>query len=201
VRFTNLILVEWPLGQRAARLFSQIVVLIALLLLNGCTSTAPSRAWSQQETAALRSQIINLGERVDPSEANFIAETAVQHPLQLAQQYRVVWPPWLHNMLVNSGYRERGLCYHWANDLFVQLKERPLHSLELHLGVAHMDTRREHNAVIVTAQGRPFSQGLVLDGWRRSGRLWSGRADEDKYPWQPLPYDRVNPALQKFVAK
>jgi hypothetical protein len=188
-------------GQRNRRRLPELALLVCLALTGGCKTPMPEPSWSQSETTALREQIMSLGGRVDAGEAGFLAATAIQHPLALAQQYRAVRPPWLHNMLVNSGHRERGLCYHWANDLFVQLKERPLHSLDLHLAVAHMDTRREHNAVIVTARGQPFATGLVLDGWRRSGRLWSGPVVTDKYPWQPLPHERVNPALQKLVAK
>ncbi|HOC52079.1 MAG TPA: hypothetical protein PKI07_13410, partial [Verrucomicrobiota bacterium] len=45
------------------------------------------------------------------------------------------------------------------------------------------ETRREHSSVVLTAPGQPFEQGIVLDAWRRSGRLyWSG-VKEDKYPW------------------
>ena len=149
----------------------------------------------------LRKRLMGLSERVDQKDAARLAEAAVQKSVDLAQQYRVVRPAWLHNYLVNYQLRERGLCYDWANDLFATLHELDVTSLELHLAVARMDTPREHNALVVTAHGQPFSEGLVLDAWRRSGRLWSGPANTDKYPWQPLPPDRIAPALQKLLAE
>ena len=121
--------------------------------------------------------------------------------MALAREYAVVRPAWLHNNLVNLGLRDRGLCYHWANDLFARLQTLDLQSLELQLAVANMDRRREHNAIVVTARGRPLSEGIVLDAWRRSGRLWWGYATTDKYHWQPLPRDRVAPELEQFFAR
>jgi hypothetical protein len=64
-----------------------------------------------------------------------------------------------------------------------------------------MDTGREHNCIVVTAQGQPFDKGVVLDPWRNSGRLWYGLASKDKYPWKPLPPDRTPEELQRLVSK
>jgi hypothetical protein len=181
---------------------STLVLLLACLgFLTGCATSPPPRPWAEQQSTALCRRITRLSKYVDRKEAESLAETAVQYPILLAQQYRAVRPSWVHNMFVNAGIRERGLCYHWANDLFARLSETPRHSLELHLAVAHMDTRREHNAIVVTAHGQPVSEGLVLDAWRHPGRLWWGTAADDKYPWKPLPRERVNPDLQKFVAR
>jgi hypothetical protein len=72
-------------------------------------------------------------------------------------------------------------------------------SLEIHLAVARMDTKHEHNSIIVTASGQPLLEGEVVDAWRHSGRLWFGRASADKYPWGPLPPDRVAPELKSLV--
>jgi len=176
----------------------QLLLIIACAALTGCATSTPSAQWSRQQTDALRQRILQLGSVID-DEALAVAESAVKHPVLLSQQYRAIKPPWLHNHLVNAGARKRGLCYHWANDLFAHLNELALHSLELHLVVARLDTSREHNAVVVTAHGRPFSEGIVLDAWRDSGRLWWGSVATDKYPWELLPYERINPSLRKFV--
>ena len=126
---------------------------------------------------------------------------AVDHALHLAREYRVVRPPWLHNVLVNYGYRERGLCFHWANDLFAELYSLNPTSLEIRLVVSGMDTRREHNAILVSAPNQPFEDGLILDPWRKSGRLWFGPVSQDRYQWTPLPPDRVDPKLQELFRK
>lgn len=171
--------------------------LIAAVLLTGCASRPGP---GPLQTAALRNQLLQLHDTVDADEASHLAEAALQKSAALALDYRAVWPPWLHNTLVNAGFRQRGLCYEWTNDLFTHLQSLNLRSLELHLAVARMDTSREHNAVIVTAHGQPFAGGVILDAWRHSGHLWFGRAAADKYPWQPLPRDRVAPELEKFFA-
>ena len=64
-----------------------------------------------------------------------------------------------------------------------------------------MDTLREHNSLVVTAHRLPFAQGVVLDAWRHSGRLWFGGVATDKYPWQPLPRERVAPELKNLVGQ
>lgn len=168
------------------------------MLFSGCAMSPPGAARCERDAAALRVQIQALGPNVSAHEAAAVADVAVRTSAALGERYRVVWPPYLHNNLVNVGLRERGLCYDWANDLFVELHHLRSQTLSLHLVVARMDTSREHNAVLITTTNQPLSDGLILDAWRRSGRLWWGTAGEDKYPWQFLPYERVNPELQKL---
>ena len=58
-----------------------------------------------------------LSPMVDPEEARQAAAMMTKESIQLAEDYDAVEPAWFHNVLVNSGLRERGLCYHWVNDL------------------------------------------------------------------------------------
>jgi hypothetical protein len=112
----------------------------------------------------------------------------VTHSLRLAEEYRVVPPARWHNLLIQMGLRDRGLCYHWTEDLMAHLQALHLANYELHWGVAHPGSDlREHNSVVVTALNQPFEKGLVLDPWRNSGELTWVRVEEDAYPWQPLP--------------
>ena len=134
----------------------------------------------------LRGEILALGEEgeVDPHEAAVLADTSVRHAAALARSYRMVRPIEIHNTLVNLGLRRRGLCYQTAEDMYVRLRELDLETLQLHWGVAHKgDLWLEHSGVIVTARGRPFSEGLVIDAWRHSGRLRWARVGQDRYPW------------------
>jgi hypothetical protein len=182
-------------------LLTLLAATIWFVLTSGCTSLPRHGSWSRQQAAALRDRLLQLGDTVDKGDAALLADTAVEQAATLARQYRVVRPAWLHNCLVNGGLRPRGLCYEWANDLYPRLHELGLRSLELHLAVACMDTPHEHNAIVVTAHRQPFREGVVLDAWRHSGRLWYGSSATDKYPWQPLPSDRVAPELQKLLAR
>jgi hypothetical protein len=180
--------------------FLLVLTLAGLLTSTGCASRPSARGTgAQQHAAELRERLLQLDASVQPDEAGLMAKTAVEEAAMLAVKYQAVRPAWLHNWLVNAGWRERGLCYEWANDLFPSLHALGLRSLELHLAVARMDTRREHNCIIVTARRQPVAAGLVLDAWRHSGRLWYGDVRTDKYPWKPLPPDRIAPELRGIM--
>ena len=160
-----------------------------LITLAGCASPAARQlndSDKQQAANTLTEELMALGPTADLWEARMIAETAVAEANALGIRYRAVRPPWFHNMLVNAKLKPRGLCYHWANDLWRKLTDLPVHSFELHFAVARLDTPREHNAIVVTLRGQPFAEGVVLDAWRRSGILTWSRVAGDKYPWRPL---------------
>lgn len=147
----------------------------------------------------LRGEILSLGEEgeVDPAEAQLLADTAVRHAAALARRYRMVRPIEIHNTLVNLGLRNRGLCYQCAEDMYVRLRDLRLRTLQLHWGVAHKgDMWLEHSGVIVTPRGRPFSEGLVVDGWRHSGRLRWAMVAQDRYPWVRM-FKRKFPELRE----
>lgn len=180
---------------------SLTATLLGLLLFTGCASTPLSASRMQAQTAALRDQLLRLDRSVDTNEAARLAETAMEQSAALAREFRAVRPAWLGNYLVNMGWRDHGLCYDWANALYPRLYRLRLQTLELHLAVAHMDTPHEHNCIVVTACQQPFAEGVVLDAWRHSGRLWFGSVATDKYPWQPLPPERVAPELKKLLTK
>src|SRR5262249_15570132 len=168
---------------------------LCLMLLSSCAAP-PLQQSSPKELAE---HLCKLGPSVERTEASIAAETAYSYSLQLAKEYRVVPPALLHNMLVNMGIRQRGLCFQWADDLSDRLESLHLHSLVLHRGVAMLETRHEHSSVVLTSQGQPFDQGIVLDAWRNSGHLfWSEMKRDTKYVWievEVLPDDQAqNPA-------
>jgi hypothetical protein len=132
----------------------------------------------------LRDQLFALAPSVRHDEATELATRAYSVAARLAREYRAVPSPHLHNFLVNIGAKERGLCHHWTRDLGAQLARLKLRTLELRWGISRAGTLREHNAVVVTARGQRFAEGVVLDPWRYSGRLFSGPVASDKYPWR-----------------
>jgi hypothetical protein len=145
--------------------------------------------------AELRTKLAMLSPNVRMDEAERFAHTAYVTSRQLAREYRVVFPPALNNILINTGARKRGLCYHWTEDLMRKLDGLKLETLELHWGEAFARTFSENNGVVVTAKGQPFEQGIVLDAWRYQGRLYWGpvRKDPEHYPWKEnkAQYDRI----------
>lgn len=169
----------------------RIAACLAAVLLAACAGASGLRSDAgrlDEKTAALERSLAALGPEVDRAEARRAARAAVTTSLQLADDYRVVPPARLHNLLIQVGIRDRGLCWQWTEDLMARLQALELKTLELHWGVAHKGSDlREHNSVVVTAPGRPFRDGLVLDPWRDSGDLYWVAVDRDSYPWEPLP--------------
>lgn len=172
-----------------------LLAFLVLSLLSGCAASHSSlpRADAQiaSKVSALQGQLKRLGEDTDPAEARKVAEAAVTYSLRLAEDYRVAPPAWWHNLMIQMGFRDRGLCFHWTEDLMKHLQTLDLKTYQLHWGVAYKGSDlREHNSVVITALKQPFEQGLVLDPWRNSGDLYWAAVSRDSYPWMPLPPDQ-----------
>lgn len=164
------------------------------VLLNGCAhrtslSTAAPGTNAPGREVQLAAVLQALDPAVDVHDAALLATVAVQTSSELAVSYRVRPPAWLHNIFVNSGWRSRGLCYHWAEDLQARLAQGNFSTLEVHRVIARRGTRREHSGIAVTARGQDIAHGVVLDAWRECGRLVWAPLAADKYPWVKLTED------------
>jgi hypothetical protein len=121
-----------------------------------------------------------------PDESQHLAQAANEHSYALAAEYRISRPPLFHNVLVNVGLKDRGLCWHWTEDLLAHLRDLGLEHYDFYWATAYRGQLfREHNSVIVTAKGSALETGLVLDPWRHSGELYWVSVREDSYPWEP----------------
>ena len=111
----------------------------------------------REKVNQLEHELVALSETIDKSEAMIVAETAVRESAVLAEEYQLVRPAAAHNLLVVMGLKDRGLCYHWTEDLMKRLQTLDLKSLQLHWGVSYRGSElREHNCVVVTAKGQSF---------------------------------------------
>lgn len=147
-----------------------------------------SASIDRQSAEALENDLVALNHGSARSEARKLAETALQTSAFLTEEYELVRPPLLHNIFVKMGLRDRGLCYQWTEDLMSHLMALELKDYQLRWAVAHRGSDlREHNTVVVTANGQPFEDGLVLDPWRNSGKLYWVVVKKDTYPWEELP--------------
>jgi hypothetical protein len=136
----------------------------------------------------LAAAIRGLGPQVDPEEAERAARIAYEHSHRLALEYEITDPPIVHNTKVNMGLKPRGLCWHWARDMEDRLKLENFQTLDLHRAVANADNafRLEHSTAIISAKGDDFRDGIVLDPWRKGGRLtWAPVAWDKDYNWEP----------------
>ena len=173
------------------------VFLVVVFVLVGCVSSnqvnhgslASGKAeLNRQKVESLQADLAALNQKADQKEARQVAEVAVTYSNQLAKEYQLVRPAVLHNVLIRLGLKDRGLCYHWTEDLLNRLQALDLRSYQLHWGVAHRGSDlREHNSVVITAWGQTFEKGMVLDPWRNSGDLFWALIETDRYPWQMLP--------------
>jgi len=138
-----------------------------------------ARATDERSIKDLAKALTALAHDVDPAEAQALSATAHTKARSLKKEYRVVLNPEFSVFLYNIGMRKRGWCGHWAQDIGAELKELKLKTLVLHWGEAYPKTTSENNALVVTARNQPFNQGIIVDGWRRAGRLFWCRVIED----------------------
>jgi len=133
----------------------------------------------------LRGRIASLGPDVAAEEAQRVTRCAYQTGRELKKEWGVVWPPGLMNLLVNTGARKGGLCFHFATELLHRLDALKLETLDLHWAESYERTVSEHNVIVVTAKGQPFQQGILLDNWRYGGRLiWGPLNGDAEYEWK-----------------
>lgn len=166
----------------------RILAILSTLGLAACgVSPDGPPAPDPAEVARLAQTVSGFAPDVDPEEARRLAEISYSYARQLAIDYNVTDPPLIHNMKVNMGLRERGLCYQWADDIEARLRQENFRTLEFHRAIANADNLLiDHSVVIVSRKGDTMFQGVVLDGWRDSGKLfWSPVLEDKRYTWVP----------------
>jgi len=144
-----------------------------LLLVHAATAS------DERSIKDLAKALTRLSSDVDPAEAQSLSATAHAKARSLKKEYRVVLNPEFTVFLYNIGMRKRGWCGHWAQDIGAELKELKLKTLVLHWGEAFPNTTSENNALVVTARNQRFQDGIIVDGWRRAGRLFWCHVKED----------------------
>jgi len=161
------------------------LMLLAAAVLSGC-ATGPTATRNDVEELSLAIQ--SLAPEVDPDEARRAAELAYSYSAQLAEQYNVTTSPILHNTLVNSGVKERGVCVHYAEDMQARLNQESFRTLSMLRAIAEpkSDFRIDHSTAVIAAKGDGIYEGIVLDPWRYGGKLfWSPTTEDARYNWEP----------------
>jgi hypothetical protein len=180
---------------RVITALANILLLAAALLLCACAHQPDNRQEQAIRIDKLTEELLALSPTAEPHAAEYFAKVAVTTAANLRGQYQVRMAPWIHNMEVNSGIKPRGLCFHYAKDMAAALQPLAAPDWELHLVQAKPKEVLEHNAIVVTARGKPWQSGIVLDGWRYSGVLYFGPVMDDRYPWQPKYSKHHNSAI------
>lgn len=162
-----------------------IIAWMMCLVLGAC---APTETAKRGGSGALGSAISELGSGVDPDEAARAARISYQHTDDLARAYQITDPPLVHNTKVNLGLKPRGLCWHWAEDMEQRLKAEGFQTLQIHRAIANADNpfRIDHSTAIISARGDDMTNGIVLDPWRKGGKLfWAPLREDTRYNWVP----------------
>jgi hypothetical protein len=148
-----------------------------------CATAVRTQAQDEKSINDLRNALMALSPRtVESREAALLSETAHRTSRQLAREYGVTGDPAIHNYLINIGVKKKGICADYTRDIGARLKEFRFKTLVLHWGAAYPKESDENNALVVTARNQPFLDGIVLDGWRRGGRLfWCPVKDDHEY--------------------
>lgn len=129
--------------------------------------------------------LLSLSKNISKNDAKTLAKEMILFSSDLKKEYELVTPPLYHNFLVNIGLKDRGLCWHFAYDMLAHAKELNLKSFDYYIGGANIDDYwEEHNTLLVTCKGCPFEEGIVLDPWRNSGKLYYSKIKDDtSYKW------------------
>jgi len=103
----------------------------------------------------------------------------------LTQRFRLTRPPIWHNFLVNVRLRQAGLCYHWSDALYRHLTHQHYPHFAFHLVGANIgEYLFEHKALVIIAKGGAVEEGVLIDPWRNSGRLYFAPLSKDSaYHW------------------
>lgn len=151
-------------------------------------------SYDQFKIKELKQSIMELGPNIDPQEAAFVAREAVLYPKYLANQYKLIGPPNSHVVAVNTGRRERGLCYQFAADMKDHIvKGRIYNTLTLQRAVANQGRQFEHNVLTVAAKGKGVEDAIILDPWRNNAELYFVKTGDDPlYKWKKYKRRTIN---------
>lgn len=174
------------------RLFANFgtVVLFAAIALGLSAVSAQARERGQlalatsAEDPVLIARLVGLSPSVDPEEARRVVSVTYTTGRELARKWKMGSSPTIHSFLINIGIKKAGYCHHFATELMLRLDALNLKTLEQHWGESDAGTDTEHNLIVITARGQPFEQGIMLDNWRRSGRLlWGPLHGDPDHKW------------------
>ena len=156
------------------------VALLTLLLL-GCAKNPEVPLHVESLEYTLKS----IDALVAKSDAQKLSSEMHYYSKKLKKEYEFVNPPLLHNFLVNTGVKQRGLCWHFAYDMLAHAKSLNLDSFDYFIGGANIGNYwKEHNVLIATCRGCDFLKGVVIDPWRNHIGLYYSFLKYDKeYTW------------------
>jgi hypothetical protein len=155
---------------------------LAVLFFLGCTVIPEPLSHTKIEAL---SKLLRFKNTIPRKERLHLARAIYAKTHELTEEFELTSPPLWHNTLVNIGIKEKGLCYHWSDALYLGLDKKSYAHYDFYLVSANIgEYFFEHNALLITAKGASISEGIIIDGWRDSGRLYATRVKDDtEYQW------------------
>ena len=170
------------------RIHHWVVSCVLVILFSSCSHTSPKPTDLESQTNQLTHSIASLSAQVLSEDAKNVSNVLILTSNHLANEYDMERPALYHNMLVNLGFRNRGLCCHWAEDLHAELRKLNTDSLNYAWLVArHGSKLREHNSIVIYAEDLSWQEGLIFDPWRTAGEPFWIAVKDDHYPWELHP--------------
>ncbi len=122
------------------------------------------------------------------AEAFWLADTGFKAAAALGRFNDPVWICWMNNRLVNSSIRERGLCWHYENDMYRELRRRKLSFYRIGCCVRDQGEGSEHNCVYVTGKDMEWPHMVIFDAWKWNGRLkFMDEEETVRHAWKDDP--------------
>jgi len=153
----------------------------------GCVSHTPTV--EEDNVVKLSTLLHTLSPHVTSSETMQLSRDVFAKTAKLTKEFEMTSPPQYHNFLVTIGVREKGLCYHWSDALYNYFTTQNYPSFEFHLVGANIgEYWSEHNSLVIVVKGMPIEEGIIIDPWRKGGKLYFSKVKEDeKYIWRHRP--------------
>lgn len=178
----------------AYRLFIIILAVSSIWDLTSCCQAPPvsydTSPYVISQAAKLQQDFLQLLPSVQASqpaaveEAHWLAHTAYLQAAKIARSNNAMFFGWINNIMVNADLLDRGLCYHYQQDMFRELRRRHLNYFHLGLTVRDKGTGSSHSCVYVNAKGKGLKDALVLDAWKHCGHLVVIPPKDRRSNWQ-----------------
>lgn len=156
---------------------------VLTFFLSGCAVTPVDAP--KDQLVRLSSMLRSLDSNIPKKESDVLSKEIFGETAHLVKAFDLTAPPLWHNTLVNLGLRKKGLCYHWSDALYLHLKKGKYAHFSFHLAGANIgEYFFEHNALVISKKAEGIENGIVIDPWRDSGKLFFSKVKEDTaYQW------------------
>jgi len=153
-----------------------------------CSSVSLREEETSKRVDLLTQEFMSLSSDMSLQDSQQVSQLLIDTTQQLAKKYKMIATPRMNNILINLGFRDRGLCCHWAEDLHLSLREIQIESLRFDWLASNLGKNlQEHSAIVIYATDSSWEDGIVYDPWRKSGMPFWTKVSKDSYAWKYHP--------------